>query len=263
MRKRYAEYLEKYGFSYLLEDPLYNMPETGKPEEEAATMEETPETAQKAIVKPEKPEAEQDSTATPEKPYTGNIEEFSRIYSRVYSVLYDHLQKSIPGQRIFYKNAISYFDNVLNMNSGGLLSAFIKYRKDFISSDREAAAFSIAYWIINGKTRDIPQNLLTMFIPLTPGRNAIKEHTSAYKKICYTVKRSRNISHITPYKPPEELRHGNYAIMAENVYIRHITQDRHIITMLPAWKSCICCGSQKTKRPYIDSSWFINSPVKP
>lgn len=73
--------------------------------------------------------------------YTINIEEFSKKFSEEYKFLYDH-EDRVAG----YEEAVSAFDDALhnNENFKRFVSTFCEYRKDPITSDREAGAFMFA-----------------------------------------------------------------------------------------------------------------------
>lgn len=262
MRNRYADYLEKYGFSYLLEDPIYDIPEYEAAESvkpEAIT--ETPEEAAKATITEETPEAVQ----APETAYNGNINLFSAVYSRVYNTLYNHLERSIPAQRIFYRKAVSYFDDVLNLHSNGLLSAFIRYRHDFISSDREAAAFTIAYWLENGGAENMPPDLLRLFMPAEkPSGNALNRHILSYNTLCNNqqaasrkdpykaIVKPYNASETFSYKDRERRYTGS--AVALHSFIGSAAKYKRIPVLLPAAASSIPWKSGATQCGYIDSS---------
>lgn len=66
-----------------------------------------------------------------------NIEQFLREFNDEYNFLYEN--DYVAG----YEEAIEEFDNFAKQN-GSFIYKFVKYRGDFISSDREAAAFMFA-----------------------------------------------------------------------------------------------------------------------
>lgn len=66
-----------------------------------------------------------------------NIEQFLREFNDEYNFLYEN--DYVAG----YEEAIEEFDNFAKQN-GSFIYEFVKYRGDFISSDREAAAFMFA-----------------------------------------------------------------------------------------------------------------------
>ena len=67
-----------------------------------------------------------------------NIEEFSKQFDKEYEFLYDNDDR-VAG----YMEAVSAFDEFATQHKK-FISDFVKYRGDFISSDREAAAFMFA-----------------------------------------------------------------------------------------------------------------------
>ena len=68
-----------------------------------------------------------------------DLKEFRGILNKKYNYLYEY---SSPDQ---YRYLVNRFDNCLNEYEKSLLQCFIKYRGDIVSSDREAAAFCLAY----------------------------------------------------------------------------------------------------------------------
>jgi hypothetical protein len=64
-----------------------------------------------------------------------NIKEFKERFDNEYDFLYNS-KSYVAG----YDEAVEAFDNFLQTNKG-FIKEFILYRGDFISSDREAAAF--------------------------------------------------------------------------------------------------------------------------
>lgn len=66
------------------------------------------------------------------------IEEFEDRFNKEYDFLYEN-DDNIAG----YKEAVAAFDKFLESNSE-FVGAFAAHRGDFISSDREAAAFMFA-----------------------------------------------------------------------------------------------------------------------
>lgn len=66
-----------------------------------------------------------------------NIKEFLDQFNKEYEFLYNH--NNVAG----YKEAVTAFDEFLP-NHKEFVGEFVKYRGDFISSDREAAAFMFA-----------------------------------------------------------------------------------------------------------------------
>ena len=70
-----------------------------------------------------------------------NIGRFLHKFNKEYNFLYeaDVNHKIVPG----YDEAVDAFDSFIMFN-GDFVGEFAKYRGDFISSDREAAAFMFA-----------------------------------------------------------------------------------------------------------------------
>lgn len=106
---------------------------------------EQPEPEQPEQPEPVKPEAEPEPVASepvsqPQQPMSElgghTIVEFAREFDRIYGVLYD---ADGNGHSIDYGSDIDAFDN--QEYPRGVLEAFNAYREDFVSSDRESAAF--------------------------------------------------------------------------------------------------------------------------
>lgn len=76
---------------------------------------------------------------------TVNIHEFKEQFDKEYAFLYDH-DDNVAG----YEEAVSAFDDALgnNDNFKRFVSEFCEYRKDPITSDREAGAFMFALEIL-------------------------------------------------------------------------------------------------------------------
>lgn len=105
-------------------------PETEKPVQ--------PDTEEK---KPVQPETEKPVT---EKPVQIDIKAFASRYYTIYQELYDavnYTDIARDSMLAFDRLSANKTDPVFNY----VLRIFLEYRKDFISSDREAAAFYIAY----------------------------------------------------------------------------------------------------------------------
>ena len=69
-----------------------------------------------------------------------NIQAFYEDFKKEYTFLYDN-RDNIAG----FSEAVDGFDNFIKTENGKrLASDFYKYRQDFITSDREAAAFMFA-----------------------------------------------------------------------------------------------------------------------
>lgn len=67
-----------------------------------------------------------------------NIHDFSKRFSKEYKFLYDN-RNNVAG----YREAVDAFDDFAKAH-GDFVCEFVKFRGDFISSDREAAAFMFA-----------------------------------------------------------------------------------------------------------------------
>lgn len=69
-----------------------------------------------------------------------NIHKFYDQFKKEYTFLYDN-RDNIAG----FSEAVEGFDNFIKTATGrALVGDFCKYRQDFITSDREAAAFMFA-----------------------------------------------------------------------------------------------------------------------
>ena len=71
-----------------------------------------------------------------------NIHEFAKKFGQEYSFLYENRDR-VAG----FREAVDAFDEYLAKDVGGFkkfVGEFVDFRKDFISSDREAAAFMFA-----------------------------------------------------------------------------------------------------------------------
>lgn len=69
-----------------------------------------------------------------------SIEELGRRFARAYDELY-RTRDGLTG----YSEAVAAFDSFAARN-GDMLAEFARHRGDFVSSDREAAAFMLAVW---------------------------------------------------------------------------------------------------------------------
>lgn len=69
---------------------------------------------------------------------TINMQDFLKQFKKEYNFLYDHYD-NVAG----YYEAVFAFDDFIKLHRD-FVSEFTKYRGDFISSDREAAAFMFA-----------------------------------------------------------------------------------------------------------------------
>lgn len=75
-----------------------------------------------------------------------NIDEFSKQFKKEYNFLYENYD-NVAG----YDEAVGEFDYLIenNKNFQDFVGEFAAYRKDFISSDREAAAFMFALEVLS------------------------------------------------------------------------------------------------------------------
>lgn len=79
------------------------------------------------------------------------FETLQRVYSCIYSYLYNYFDQRKADNFIpvaEYYAAMNYFDTGTTEAEKQLICDYIKYRKDYISSDREAAAFIFAYAVL-------------------------------------------------------------------------------------------------------------------
>ena len=75
---------------------------------------------------------------------TINIEQFTADMNKEYDLLYSSYD-NVTG----YREALEWGDKFLSDNSNGdFIGQLINYRHDFISSDREAAAFMFALEVL-------------------------------------------------------------------------------------------------------------------
>lgn len=67
-----------------------------------------------------------------------DIEQFAKQFNKEYKFLYDN-DDYVAG----YREAVEAFDNFVEKHAE-FVGEFVDYRRDFVSSDREAAAFMFA-----------------------------------------------------------------------------------------------------------------------
>lgn len=90
-----------------------------------------------------------------------NIEQFTEEFRKQYSFLYNS-DGYVPG----YDEAVEAFDSFIEKHAD-FVGEFVNYRHDFISSDREAAAFMFALDLLiddfdlDKYLDENPQSLLT------------------------------------------------------------------------------------------------------
>lgn len=73
-----------------------------------------------------------------------NIETFEKQFDREYDLLYKS-ENEVAG----YEEAVNAFDEFVKTH-GDFVGEFAKYRGDYVSSDREAAAFMFALEKLGG-----------------------------------------------------------------------------------------------------------------
>lgn len=83
------------------------------------------------------------------KEYRFNIPQFADRFEKVYSLLYE--LQTVPG----YNEAVAHFDSLAEDNPE-MIRALALHRGDYISSDREAAAFVFTYYGMIKKGMAIP-----------------------------------------------------------------------------------------------------------
>ena len=71
------------------------------------------------------------------------LEYFADHFSKTYDELYDGGDAKITGEKRWLQ-ALDHFDNELNSEEKNLLKDFVIYRRDFVTSDREAVAFILS-----------------------------------------------------------------------------------------------------------------------
>ena len=76
------------------------------------------------------------------------LEYFYDHVSKTYEELYDGGDTEIIGEKRWLQ-ALDHFDNELNREEKNLLKDFVTYRRDFVTSDREAVAFVLSLNCIN------------------------------------------------------------------------------------------------------------------
>lgn len=68
---------------------------------------------------------------------------FAGHFNQTYEELYGGRDEEILGKKQWHQ-ALEHFDHGLSYGERNLLSDFVNYRQDFVSSDREAVAFILA-----------------------------------------------------------------------------------------------------------------------
>jgi hypothetical protein len=74
-----------------------------------------------------------------------SIEKFEEQFDKEYDFLYEN-KDNVSG----YREALACFDDLLKSNKSfkKFVIEFVKYRKDYIASDREAVAFMFALEVL-------------------------------------------------------------------------------------------------------------------
>lgn len=159
-RKNYADYLAAADLADLLNDPFYDIPVFDNSEkettQEATKEEKTTEKPEAATTEKEPEKAEKENNITPDNitawdiisektsrqaqkiflPYC-DMKKLNAAFSRYYDICYN-MEIPMEKQRCY----TDVFDD--SMNGGDLVIAFSKFRNDYITSDRESAAFVLA-----------------------------------------------------------------------------------------------------------------------
>lgn len=117
-----------------------------------------------------------------------DVKELLKRFRAIYSYLYENDNIPENGTENDYRNAVAFFDNHLNDKRIKLLCDFNSLRHDFISSDREAAAFTLAFFELYEKAKKEPETVTT-----SNRENALKRHICAAMLLCCYN------GHITPY----------------------------------------------------------------
>lgn len=213
-RKQFYDAMVAAGFDYVLEDnSIYNYHE--EPENEYIT-----------------------------DPVLNNIDvkELLRRFRAIYSHLYENDNIPENGTENDYRNAVAFFDNHLNDKRIKLLCDFNSLRHDFISSDREAAAFTLAFFELYEKAKKEPETALkhtttpetvttenyTSYMPETVTtsnrkENALKRHIYAAMLLCCYN------GHITPYNAKTTLYSRTITAYTTTPYNGRTTSyNRHI-----------------------------------
>lgn len=71
------------------------------------------------------------------------LQYFTGHFNQTYEELYDGRYTDILGEKQWHQ-ALEHFDHGLSREEHHLLTDFVNYRNDFVSSDREAVAFILA-----------------------------------------------------------------------------------------------------------------------
>lgn len=119
----------------------------------ADSTEAQPEEKQEAAQEKTQPDKEAKQRRKKSVKFCGSSVNMEKLLS-MFSVIYDYLYEN-NNNHPFYHAAVNAFDDLLSSMYADIVAVFNEYRQDYISSDREAAAFVIALHSIAGS--DIPK----------------------------------------------------------------------------------------------------------
>nr|DAJ50652.1 MAG TPA: hypothetical protein [Caudoviricetes sp.] len=101
-----------------------------------------------------------------------DIEQFTKQFNKEYKFLYDN-DDYVAG----YREAVEAFDNFVAEHAE-FVGEFVEYRRDFVSSDREAAAFMFAMEALANNfdlDKYVNKNPQSLLIPVYRGGHWIYE----------------------------------------------------------------------------------------
>lgn len=101
-----------------------------------------------------------------------DIKQFAKQFNKEYEFLYDN-DDYVAG----YREAVEAFDNFVEKHAE-FVGEFVDYRRDFVSSDREAAAFMFALETLADNfdlDKYIDKNLDSLLTPVYRGGHWIYE----------------------------------------------------------------------------------------
>ena len=105
-----------------------------------------------------------------------SMESFNKVFCHMYNHLYN--------AREYHADLVNRFDHELNAFEVGLLKALAEYRQDFITSDREAAAFCMALDRLEYVEKKVPENTP---VPLDTEETGNNIAVSAFNSIPETM----------------------------------------------------------------------------
>ena len=105
-----------------------------------------------------------------------SMESFNKVFCHMYNHLYN--------AREYHADLVNRFDHELNAFEVGLLKALAEYRQDFITSDREAAAFCMALDRLKYVEKKVPENTP---VPLDTKETVNNIAVSAFNSIPETM----------------------------------------------------------------------------